>query len=93
MALNSISLPVYFKLGQTKATQWLPFIMMLLSVLPFVALAVVGGEPLAILERAMGAVESAGGFGAIGAVAAGVALGSYCLSAFVSIKLYEARDL
>ena len=93
LALSSISIPVYFKLGQTRATQWLPFIMMLLSVLPFVAIAVVGGEPLAILERAMGTVESAGGFGAIGAVALGVALGSYCLSAFVSIKLYEARHL
>ncbi len=44
-------------------------------------------------DPALHHVESAGGFGAIGVVALGVALGSYCLSAFVSIRLYEARDL
>ena len=53
LVISSVTLPAYFKLGQTKATQWLPFIMLLLSVAPFVAIGFIGGEALEMLESAM----------------------------------------
>ncbi len=93
LAMSSVTLPAYFKLGQTKATQWLPFIMLLLSVAPFVAIGFIGGEALEMLESAMEASRATGGFGPVGLGALAVALAAYALSACVSVRLYEGRDL
>lgn len=93
LALNSITLPVFFKFGHTKATQWLPFIMLLLSVLPFVVMGMIGGEPFALLEQALNTAQATGGMGMIGFGALVVALVVYGVSACVSIKFYEARSL
>lgn len=93
LAMSSVTLPAYFKLGQTKATQWLPFIMLLLGVAPFVAIGFIGGEALEMLESAMEASRATGGFGLVGLGALAVALAAYALSACVSVRLYEGRDL
>ena len=90
---SSVTLPAFFKLGQTKATQWLPFIMMLLSVAPFMVIAVVGGEVLATVEQMIQRLIETGGMGVLGVVAVVAALGVYAASACISIRLYEARDL
>lgn len=93
LALSSVTLPAYFKFGQTKATQWLPFIMLLLNVAPFVVIGLMGGEAAALLDRAMMASRQTGGFGALGLGVLAIALAAYAASAFVSVRLYEARDL
>lgn len=93
LAMCSVTLPAYFKLGQTKATQWLPFIMLFISVVPFLAIAAIGGP---LLEQVTGYIDTAGSTGgltAIAVIAPCVALTAYVASAFISVRLYEGRDM
>lgn len=92
-AIASVCMPVFFKFGQTKATQWLPFIMMLLGVLPFALASILGEGAMATVETALAFAETPQG---LAAFCAGVALFSlvcYAASIAVSLRVYRARDL
>lgn len=94
----SVVTPLYFRLGQTRATQILPTIIVLLFVIPVVILGnsgmLDGGIPgMELLSGALEALDTPAGM-AVGCVIlvvlSAVAL---CISAAVSLKLYEKREL
>ena len=91
--IASVSMPVFFKFGQTKATQWLPFIMMFLGVAPFMVVGFMGEEAILAMQQALSFAETPEGLTsfAMGALIFGVAC--YIVSALVSLRVYKARDL
>lgn len=91
--LSGVILPAYFKFGQTKATQWLPFIMLLPSVAPWLVIGMMGGSMPELSVKAIETLWETGGFGMAGVLALVISALLYCVSAYVSIKVYEARDL
>lgn len=94
----SVVTPIYFRLGQTRATQILPTVIVLLFVVPVAVLGnsgmLDGGIPgLDVLSGLLEALETPAGMVcgvAACVVAAAVAL---AISAAVSLKLYEKREL
>lgn len=94
----SVVTPLYFRLGQTRATQILPTAIVLLFVVPVVILGnsgmLDGGVPgLGLLSRALEALETPMGMavGVLACVLAATALLS--VSVAISLKLYEHREL
>lgn len=94
----SVVTPIYFRLGQTKATQLLPTIIVMIFVLPVVFLGNSG-----LLDGALPGLEQISAFlayietpeglavGCAGMVAASAAI--LAASAAISLKLYETREL
>ena len=94
----SVVTPIYFRLGQTKATQLLPTIIVMIFVLPVVFLGNSG-----LLDGALPGLEQISAFlayietpeglavGCAGMVAAAAAI--LAASAAISLKLYETREL
>ena len=93
MCMCSVTLPAYFKFGMTKATQYLPFIMLFLSVAPFLVLGVIGGPLLDQVKGAIELAETTGGLGLIAFAALAISLAVYAASSFIAVRLYSARDL
>lgn len=93
LVIASVSMPVFFKFGQTKATQWLPFIMMFLGVAPFMIVGFLGEEAIGALQQAMSFAESPEGLAAFAGCACAFGLACYVVSALVSLRVYKARDL
>lgn len=93
LCICSVTLPAYFKFGMTKATQYLPFIMIFLSVAPFLVLGVIGGPLLDQVKGAIELAETTGGLGLIAFAALAVSLAVYAASSFIAVRLYSARDL
>lgn len=91
--IASVSMPVFFKFGQTKATQWLPFIMMFLGVAPFMVVGFLGEEAIGALEQAMSFAETPEGLAAFSTGACAFGLACYIVSALVSLRVYKGRDL
>ena len=91
--IASVSMPVFFKFGQTKATQWLPFIMMFLGVAPLMVSGFMGEEAIMAMQQALSFAETPEGLTsfAMGALIFGVVC--YIVSALVSLRVYKARDL
>ena len=91
--IASVSMPVFFKFGQTKATQWLPFIMMFLGVAPVMAGGFMGEEAIVRMQQALSFAETPEGLTsfAVGALLFGTVC--YAVSALVSLRVYKARDL
>ncbi len=94
----SVVTPVYFRLGQTKATQLLPTVIVMLFVLPVVFLGnsglLDGGLPgLELVSRLLDLLGTAQGtaLGCAAMVALSAAL--LCVSAALSLRLYETREL
>ena len=94
----SVVTPLYFRLGQTRATQILPTVIVLLFVVPVVVLGnsgmLDGGIPgMELVSAALEALDTPAGM-AVGCVTF-VALSAVALaiSAAVSLKLYERREL
>ena len=94
----SVVTPLYFRLGQTRATQILPTVIVLLFVVPVVVLGNSGmlddGIPgMELVSATLEALDTPAGM-AVGCVAL-VALSAVALaiSAAVSLKLYERREL
>lgn len=90
--------PIYFRLGQTRATQILPTVIVLLFVVPVAVLGnsgmLDGGIPgLDLLSGLLEALETPAGMAC--GVAACVAVSAVALaaSAALSLKLYERREL
>ena len=94
----SVVTPIYFRLGQTKATQLLPTFVVLLFVLPVVFLGNSG-----LLDGALPGLEQVAAFlayietpeglvvGCTGMVVAAAAV--LAASAAISLRLYEGREL
>lgn len=93
LCMCSVTLPAYFKFGMTKATQHLPFIMIFLSVAPFLVLGVIGGPLLDQVKGAIELAETTGGLGLIAFAALAISLAVYAASSFIAVRLYSARDL
>lgn len=91
--IASVSMPVFFKFGQTKATQWLPFIMMFLGVAPFMIVGFMGGEAMMAAQRALAFAETPEGLAAFVAGACAFGLVCYAVSCVISLRIYSARDL
>lgn len=91
--IASVSMPVFFKFGQTKATQWLPFIMMFLGVAPAMAGGFMGEEAIVPMQQALSFAETPEGLTSftVGALIFGAVC--YAVSALVSLRVYKARDL
>ena len=91
--IASVSMPVFFKFGQTKATQWLPFIMMFLGVAPFMVVGFMGEDAIMAMQQALSFAETPEGLTsfAVGALLFGAVC--YAVSALVSLRVYKARDL
>ncbi len=90
--------PLYFRLGQTRATQILPTVIVLLFVVPVVILGnsgmLDGGIPgMELLSRALEALETPAGMAAGCALCAALAAAALGISATISLKLYENREL
>lgn len=93
LCICSVTLPAYFKFGMTKATQYLPFIMIFLSVAPFLVLGVIGGPLLDQVKGAIELAETTGGLGLIAFAALAISLAVYAASSFIAVRLYSACDL
>ena len=91
--IASVSMPVFFKFGQTKATQWLPFIMMFLGVAPFMIVGFMGGEAMMAAQRALAFAETPEGLAAFAAGACAFGLVCYAVSCVISLRIYSARAL
>ncbi len=97
MLTASVSMPVFFKFGHTKATQWLPFIMIFLGMILFLTVGLMEGEAISTLQRALSFAETPEGLAeglplfTMGASAFGVAC--YVASALVSLRVYRSREL
>ncbi|WP_165045524.1 MULTISPECIES: ABC-2 transporter permease [unclassified Adlercreutzia] len=94
----SVVAPVYFKLGQTKATQYLPTVIVLLFILPVIFLANSGlfdnGIPgLDAITSILELLNTSAGVTVICAVLVVLSAIALSVSAFVSLKLYESREL
>lgn len=90
--LASICLPAFFALGQTKATQWLPLIMLALSVAPIFALDYLSSEMIELGQALEFLLQPSN----LLIVCAGVLVAAtalYVISAFISVRLYERREL
>ena len=94
----SVVTPLYFRLGQTRATQLLPTVIVLLFVVPVALLGnsgmLDGAIPgLDLLSDLLTALETPAGM--VCGVAACVALAAAALaiSATISLRLYEKREL
>ena len=83
--IASVSMPVFFKFGQTKATQWLPFIMMFVGFM--------GGEAMMAAQRAFAFAQTPEGLAAFAAGACAFGLVCYVVSCAISLRIYSARDL
>lgn len=96
--VSSVVTPIYFRLGQTRATQILPTVIVLLFVVPVVILGnsgmLDGGIPgMELLSAALELLETPGGMAAGCALCIVVSALALGVSAAISLKLYEKREL
>lgn len=94
----SVVTPMYFRLGQTRATQILPTVIVLLFVVPVVILGnsgmLDGGIPgMELLSGILAALETPAGMVAGVAVCVIASAALLAISAAISLKLYEHREL
>ena len=94
----SVVTPIYFRLGQTRATQILPTIIVLMFVIPVVILGnsgmLDGGIPgMELLSSALEALDTPTGMAAGCAILVALSAVALCISAAISLKLYERREL
>lgn len=96
--ISGIETPIYFKLGQNKTTQWLPMITVLLFVGPFLLVNATGvfedgAAALEIFLPLLSFIETPLGVAASFGIAAAFAAAVLGISATVSLKVYEGREL
>lgn len=87
--------PVFFRFGQTRATQYLPMVVVLVFVCPMVLLGGSGAldDAPAQLAGPLSFIESPAGVAAFCAGSVAVSAAVLCASAAVSLRLYERREL
>ncbi|MBM6952862.1 ABC-2 transporter permease [Enorma phocaeensis] len=100
--ISSIVTPIYFRLGQTKATQYIPMIVLLIFIVPFLVLGGTGvldaGSVhlegiMRVLAEVLAFIETPAGVAAFSGAALVFVLAVLGISATVSLKLYESREL
>lgn len=96
--IASVETPIYFRFGQNKTTQWLPMVTALLFVGPILIINGTGildsgAIHLAWIGELAGLIESPAGVATFFAIAVAVAAVALSVSAALSIKLYERREL
>ena len=96
--IASVETPIYFKFGQNKTTQWIPMITVLLFVGPMLIVNGTGildngAIPMETIAQLLGFIETPAGVAASFGVAAAIAAVALGVSAAVSLKLYERREL
>ena len=94
----SVVTPLYFRLGQTRATQILPTVIVLLFVVPVVVLGnsgmLDGGIPgMELVSAALEALDTPAGMAVGCVVLVALSAAALAISAAVSLKLYERREL
>lgn len=94
----SVVTPIYFRLGQTRATQILPTVIVLLFVVPVAVLGnsgmLDGGIPgMELLSSALELVETPAGAAVGCVVLLALSVAALGVSAAVSLRLYERREL
>lgn len=93
LLLASFCLPMFFKLGQTKATQWLPFAMVLVTMSPFFVMQGLGEDALGSIMQLLNYVQTPAGIGVMTSACLGVSVVVYVASVCVAIRFYEKREL
>ncbi|WP_172633509.1 ABC-2 transporter permease [Coriobacterium glomerans] len=89
----SVSLPAFFKFGLSKAAMLLPVAMILVLATPFLIVSVAGGEAMDALSGALAFVMTPDGAKLAIAGAAAFVIILLAMSALVSIRVYERREL
>ena len=94
----SVVTPLYFRLGQTRATQILPTAIVLLFVVPVVILGnsgmLDGGIPgMELVSAALEALDTPAGMAVGCVVLVALSAAALAISAAISLKLYERREL
>ncbi len=89
----SVVTPLYFRFGQTRATQYLPLISVLLFIIPIVALSGLDVDGMAHIASLLSFIESPTGVAASSGVMVAAALALMAVSSLASLKLYEHREL
>lgn len=96
--IASIETPIYFKFGQNKTTQWLPMITVLLFVGPMLIINGTGildngSMSFGNLASLLGFIETPVGVATCFAIFLAFTVVVLGISAAVSLKLYEGREL
>lgn len=94
----SVVTPIYFRLGQTRATQILPTVIVLLFVVPVAVLGnsgmLDGGVPgMELLSGALELLETPGGIAAGVTLCVALSAAVLAASVAVSLRMYERREL
>ena len=98
VVVASVETPIYVRFGQTKATQWVPLITIVLFIAPFllfggIGLFESGAISMESLRQFFAFLETPQGLAMWCAAALVIATLVLTLSIAVSIKLYERREL
>lgn len=96
--IAAIETPIYFKFGQNKTTQWLPMITVLLFVGPMLIINGTGildnaAISMDMIAQLLGFIETPVGVAACLGIAVVFTLAVLGISAALSLKLYERREL
>lgn len=96
--IASIETPIYFKFGQNKTTQWLPMITVLLFVGPMLIINGTGildngSMSFGNIASLLGFIETPVGVATCFAIFLAFTVVVLGVSAAVSLKLYEGREL
>lgn len=96
--IASIETPIYFKFGQNKTTQWLPMITVLLFVGPMLIINGTGildngSMSFGTIASLLGFIETPVGVATCFAIFLAFTVVVLGVSAAVSLKLYEGREL
>ena len=96
--IAAIETPIYFRFGQNKTTQWLPMITVLLFVGPMLivngtGILDSGAVHMETITRLLGFIETPIGVAVCFGIAVAFAVVVLGISAAVSLKLYERREL
>lgn len=94
----SVVTPLYFRLGQTRATQILPTVIVLLFVVPVAFLGnsgmLEGGVPgMGLVSAALEALDTPAGMAVGCVVLVALSAAALAISAAVSLRLYDRREL
>lgn len=96
--IAAIETPIYFRFGQNKTTQWLPMITVLLFVGPMLIVSGTGildsgAVHMETITRLLGFIETPMGVAVCFGIAVAFAVVVLGISAAVSLKLYDRREL
>lgn len=94
----AVETPIFFRFGQTKATQWIPMVTVLLFIAPFVlvgrsGMLDSGAVSMQSIAGLLAFIETPTGLALWVCVAVAISAVALGVSAYASVKLYETREL